>query len=371
MTESENLVATYGGLVLLKVIQRRHHAGSKSYIGRAKLEEIVAESKALGANLVIVNDTMKPRQRYGIEETLEELKVNDGKRVNLEVWDRVDLILGIFDKHARTAEAKLQLELARIKHLGPRIFGMGKDMSNQGGGIGTRGLGETNTEIMKRHLAEHTHRVEEKISKLLKSREHKRVRRDKLGFRSAALVGYTNAGKSELFRSLTRKQVLVRDALFATLDTTLGKISPVICPVPYLVSDTIGFIENLPMNLVSAFKSTLEEAHASDLLLHVVDVSDPDHLEKIHVVEELLSEIGMNGIPRIRVYNKMDLLTEDPAGMTLDKARRQLSEGVFISAKAKLGLEDLGAAIHRALGGMKISGENGSARLTVNLSSLE
>lgn len=359
MSESENLVATYGGLVLLKVIQRRHHAGSKSYIGLAKLEEIVAEAKALGANLVIVNDSMKPRQRYGIEATLEELKVNDGKRVNLEVWDRVDLILGIFDKHARTAEAKLQLELARIKHLGPRIFGMGKDMSNQGGGIGTRGLGETNTEIMKRHLAEHTHRVEEKISKLLKSREHKRTRRDKLGFRSAALVGYTNAGKSELFRSLTRKEVLVRDALFATLDTTLGKISPVLCPEPYLVSDTIGFIENLPMDLVAAFKSTLEEALAADLLLHVVDISDPDHRAKIQVVEDLLTDIGMNGIPRIRVYNKVDRLSEDPEAAALDKLRSELKEGVFISAKAKLGLDNLGSAIHQALGGMRIGRENG------------
>ncbi|MBL8993449.1 MAG: GTPase HflX, partial [Spirochaetia bacterium] len=319
----------------------------------------------------IVNDSMKPRQRYGIESTLEELKVNDGKRVNLEVWDRVDLILGIFDKHARTAEAKLQLELARIKHLGPRIFGMGKDMSNQGGGIGTRGLGETNTEIMKRHLAEHTHRVEEKISKLLRSREHKRERRDKLGFRSAALVGYTNAGKSELFRSLTRKQVLVRDALFATLDTTLGKISPVLCPEPYLVSDTIGFIENLPMDLVAAFKSTLEEALAADLLLHVVDISDPDHKDKIRVVEELLSDIGMNGIPRIRVYNKVDRLSGDPAETILDKLRSDLKEGVFISAKEKVGLDGLGSAIHQALGGMRIPAENGVGALPRKLELLE
>ncbi|MBN8218764.1 MAG: GTPase HflX [Spirochaetes bacterium] len=342
--ESESLVKTFGGAVLLKVIQRRHHPGSTSYIGRAKLEEILAEALELGADLLIINDSLKPRQKFAIETVMEEMKINARNRHAMEVWDRVDLILGIFTRHARSAEAKLQLELARIRHQGPRIFGMGEDLSNQGGGIGTRGLGETNTEIMKRHLMEHTRRIEDKIERLERSRGEIRKRREKRGVKHVAIVGYTNAGKSALFRALTGKAVLVEDALFATLDTTTGKMAWKYSRSQLLLSDTIGFIRKLPLALVAAFRSTLEEAINGDVLLHVVDASDPEIAEKMAAVGGVMRELGMADLPCLTVFNKCDLL---PPGRELPVVE---GPSVRISALGRTGFLELLRAIHRILG---------------------
>lgn len=329
LKETEGLLETYGGTTVLKVLQRRHHAGSHSFIGKAKLEEILTECLSLKATLIIINAELKPRQKYNIETVLEDRKMK-----HIKLWDRIDLILQIFDKHARTAEAKLQIELAKIQHFGPRIYGMGDELSNQGGGIGTRGIGETNTEIMKRHLSAYKQQIRKKIAKLQKSRMQNRKRREKGGIKTVALVGYTNAGKSQLFKALTRKKVLVKDALFATLDTTTSRLFLPGIKEEVLLADTIGFIQSLPPDLIEAFKSTLEEAIHADVLLHVIDVSDPNYKLKIDTVNDVLQELAIGDIPIIEVYNKIDKLEE-----TAPKA--ELEEKLCVSAKFGLNLENL------------------------------
>ncbi|MFH1838996.1 MAG: GTPase HflX [Patescibacteria group bacterium] len=311
--ELESLVRTFGGIVVVKVVQKRSTPDYKTYIGRGKLEEIIETAKEKKANLLIINNLLKPKQMFAIEEIL--------RKHNLKNWDRIDLILKIFQKHATTAEAKLQIKLAAINHMGPRIFDMGMELMKQVGGIGTRGGGETNTEKMKRHLKEQARQIKKKLQKSSLSRSEHRKRRERLGMKTASIVGYTNAGKSSLLNALTNKGAYVANELFATLDTRVAKLylppspgpnpqSPVHSPQNFLLSDTIGFIQNLPPNLVSAFRSTLEETIEADLLLHVIDVSDPYIQNHVVEVEEILNQLGVGQTPKIYVFNKIDTVSK-------------------------------------------------------------
>lgn len=335
LSESESLLKTFGGITISKVMQRRHHAGSKSFIGKGKLVEIVDSIVLCDANLLIINAALKPKQLYAIEAYLEEV---DHK---IEVWDRVDLILKIFQKHAQTAEAKLQVELAKLTHLGPRVYNMSEELGQQSGTTGggsNRGQGETNTEVMKRHIAEQKAALEQKLEHLSSSRSLIRARRSKNGMKTISIVGYTNAGKSELFRTLTGKDVYVKDELFATLDTVTSKLY---LPKPgkeLLIADTIGFIQNLPPKLVEAFKSTLEETIYADFLIHVVDISDEHAVNSIKVVNQIIGELGCSDIPRLTIFNKIDLI---PNFDEKNFEMFQFMNPIYISAKNKLNIDEV------------------------------
>ena len=340
LQETENLLETYGGIVLVKIIQRRHHAGSTSFIGRSKFEEIIETSKEIKANLLIINASLKPSQIYHLRTHLESI------RLKLEVWDRIDLILNIFRKHAKTAEAKLQIEMANIKHYGPTIYGMGEELSNQVGGIGTKGIGETNTEIMKRYLANRKKMISQKMNQLKKSRQLNRKRRAKNGFKTISLIGYTNAGKSSLFNALTKRKVEVKNVLFSTLDTTTSKLFLPKTKKMVLVSDTIGFIENLPPKLIDAFKSTLEETLYADLILNVVDINDLCFEKKIEHSKMLLVDLQCQNKKTIYVFNKCDLVQNK---LDVDRHDFKYLPYVMVSAKKLLYLENLILLIEKTL----------------------
>lgn len=299
MQELEELVHTYGGIVVVKTYQRRFAPHPRTYIGPGKVEALAEEAPKLGAQLVIINDRLKPRQMYAVSEALRKSRV--------QVWDRIDLILKIFAKHANTTEARLEIELASLRHMGPRIYGMGMELSRQGGGIGTSGVGETNTEIMKRHLREQEGKVRERLERYQTVRAGHRKDRQRRGLKTVAIVGYTNAGKTTLLNSLTGRREFAADALFATLDTRVGSLYLPGLQRSVLISDTIGFIRDLPPELLSAFASTLSEAVEADLLLHVVDASDDDAMKHLRVVEEILERLGVHRTPRLVVLNKADI----------------------------------------------------------------
>ncbi|XP_060077777.1 GTPase HflX-like [Ylistrum balloti] len=331
MEETESLLKTYGGITHYKIIQRRFHASRNSYIGLSKLEELLELGDEIKADLLIINDTLLLRQIYAIEEIIEK------KKKKIEVWDRVDLILMIFSKHAKTAEAKLQLELARIEHFGPRIYGMGTELSQQGAGIGTRGTGETNTEIMKRHLSKQKKIIKDRLKKLEGLRNNNLKRRKKNGFKCISIVGYTNAGKSHLFTTLSKRNVLIKDELFATLDTTTTRLYLSKTQQTVLISDTIGFIRNLPPTLINAFKSTLLETIESDLLIQVIDTSDEEFISKIKFVEEIIHDINAQSIPMLYLFNKVDLLGEEKIAEV--KKWVDTYSGIMISAKENINLD--------------------------------
>ena len=257
----------------------------------------------------------------------------------IEVWDRIDLILHIFEQHANTAEAKLQIELARMRHMGPRIYGMGSVLSRQGGGIGTRGIGETNTELMKRHWRNEMKTVQEKLERLARECNHQLERRREIGFRTASIIGYTNAGKTTLFNLLTGKRKTTRDALFATLDSSVGKLYLPTLKQEVMVSDTIGFIQKLPAKLIDAFKSTLMESISADILLHVIDASDILMHDKIHVVEDVVREMHIDEKPTIYVFNKMDQAS--PSIRTDMEDVFSQYKPQFISTKTGAGIDEL------------------------------
>ncbi|MFK7779556.1 MAG: GTPase HflX [Candidatus Gracilibacteria bacterium] len=363
MKELENLVNTYGGVVIVKHIQNKAIPDYRTFIGEGRLEEIIEEMKKEKANILILGNILKAKQIYLINEKL--------KPIGAKAWDRVDLILKIFEKNAKSKEAKLQIELASIKHMGPRIFGMGMELSKQGGGVGTRGKGETNTEIMKRHLRKKEQHIRKELERFAKVRAQHRQGRNRKGIKTVGIVGYTNAGKSTLTNSLTKKGVLVEDKLFATLGTSVGKMfieatydektGVYIPPKEVLINDTIGFIRELPPKLIEAFKSTLEDSIESNLLLHVIDCSDEKLEIKLKVVEEILETIGAKQ-KRIYVFNKSDFLSNEEYIIEVDgeehkyKNKQQYLEEkyselnpIFISATNKDNLENLKEKIVNSL----------------------
>jgi len=339
LSELESLVKTYGGIVVVKVIQKKGMPDYRTYVGSGKVQEVLEENKKRDkkdkANLLIINNLLKPSQIFNLGELCQT--------ENIEVWDRVDLILKIFDKHAKSVEAKLQIELAAIRHMGPRIYGLGLELTRQAGGIGTRGIGETNIQIMKRHLRRREQKIKEKLKHYdLVQENHRKQRRNK-DLKTVSLVGYTNAGKSTLLNALTKKGVYVADKLFATLETTVGQLYLPGLEKIALLTDTIGFIQDLPPDLINAFKSTLGEIIDADLLLHVIDVSDPLFESKIFVVEDILSELEVSNKPKIYVFNKTDLNRDLNREELIDHFN--VFSPVFISAEKKEGFDSLAKKI--------------------------
>ncbi len=344
--ELELLTKTYGGMIIIKLMQKKGTPDYRTYLGGGKMEEIIELANKEKAEVLIINNLLKPGQMFNVNEALRKAKLN------MQAWDRVDLILKIFDRHAKTAEAKLQIKLAAIHHMGPRIYGMGMELMQQKGGTSTRGgQGETNTELMKRHLFEQEQKIKRDLERVNVARKGHRARRDRVGLKTVSVVGYTNAGKSSLLNALTKKGAYVANALFATLDTHVGKIW-----IPtkdgrgkeILISDTIGFIQDLPPQLIDAFRSTLDETIDADLLLHVIDVSDKHVHDKIKEVEQVLKQIGADAIPKIYVFNKMDLVKRKPAKIVKDEYKA--FQPAFVSAHSGVGLAELKTLIAETLG---------------------
>ena len=305
LDELKSLVSTYGGADVVDVIQRRMHPSGGTYIGSGKAEEIAEMVGKKKIDIIVINAIVNPTQLYHIQQLCWPYNPN------IEVWDRVDLILHIFSNHATTAEAKMQIKLARMRHMGPRIYGLGESFSQQGGGVGTKGLGETNVELMRRHWKEEMREIQSKLKEMEKGRAQQVERRHNLGFPTVSIVGYTNAGKTSLFNLLTGKKKLEADILFATLDSAVGKMYDREHNREILISDTIGFIKKLPPDLVDAFKSTLMESIHADVLLHVIDAADPKMDEKIQVVEHILDDLGLKDKKKIYVFNKVDQLEKE------------------------------------------------------------
>ena len=337
--ELESLTHTYGGMIVVKVIQKRVTPDYKTYIGPGKLQEVVELAELEKVDIIIINNLLKPHQIFNIERMVE--------RKGIKVWDRIDLILKIFQKHADTTEAKLQIRLAGIRHMGPRIYRMGLELSQQAGGIGARGSGETNIEQMKRHLADEERMIKKQIGKYANTRGLHRERRKRLGFKTVSIVGYTNAGKSSLLNVLTKKGAYVADELFATLDTRVSKLWLPEVEQQVLLSDTIGFIQDLPPQLIQAFKSTLEETVYADLILHVIDIADSYMDQKIEEVEEVLTELEAADTPKIYVFNKIDNLKRVPRLRLKNKYKE--FKPVFVSCKDGIGLDDLKKIIAQSI----------------------
>lgn len=337
LDELHSLVNTLGGIVVEKIIQKRGRPSAKTFLGTGKALEVAQIAQDLRTNVVIFNNILKPSQVLHLSAIFKT-----------KVWDRVDLILKIFEKHAVTREAKLQIELAKLHHEFPKLYGKGTSFSQQRGGgassggmTGVRGPGEKFLEQKKRHLRGQINILEKQLEKIKAQRQSQREIRRRRNLKTIALVGYTNSGKSTLLKALTnKKDVYIANKLFATLDTKIGDMY-IQNYGKILVADTIGFIKDLPTFLIKSFLATLEEALEADLILHVIDVSDPEVVEKIKVVEEILKELGCENKPRINILNKIDNLPKTP--------KRAPKNSVLVSAITRKGFEKLSEEIRKKL----------------------
>lgn len=332
--ELESLVSTFEGLVVSRILQHRQHPDMSTYVGSGKVEEIKKLVDRESINIVVLNAIVNSGQIFRLEKALWQ------NNPDIVVWDRVDLILAIFDKHAVTTEAKLQVELAKLEHMGPRIYGLGGTyFSRQAGGIGVRGLGETNVELMKRQIKDRARKLRKKLFQLEQNRKNLIRRRRGNGIVTVSLVGYTNSGKTTLFNRLTGRDKPAANVLFTTLDAVVGKVVNVRLDKTILLSDTIGFIKDLPPFLINTFKSTLLEAVYADCVLHVVDVSDPQFREKIAVVERILYDLSVDCKKIKLIFNKIDALTENEREII---EKKYVTEApFFVSAKTGEGIEKL------------------------------
>ena len=329
LEELEALLETAGGFCTAKVLQNRHTPDSHSFIGEGKAQEVRMLAEATASTMVIFDNELSP----GNIRALEEM-------IGLTVLDRSALILDIFAQRAKTKEGRLQVELAQYKYLLPRLSGMGASLSRQGGGIGTRGPGETKLESDRRHIRERIYRLEEELEQVRQVRSVQRERRIKNSVPVVAIVGYTNAGKSTLLNQLTGAGIPANNRLFDTLDTTSRQLT-VSDNLDVVLSDTVGFIAKLPHHLVNAFRATLEELEYADLLLHVIDASDPNREEHIQVVDKLIAQLAKPGTTVLKCYNKADLVPSEDIPIGEDV--------VAISAANGTGMEELLHAIEAAL----------------------
>ena len=330
LDELEALLETAGGFCTGKILQNRHAPDPHSFIGEGKALEVKMLVEATGATMVVFDNELSA----GNIRALEEI-------VGVTVLDRSALILDIFAQRAKTREGRLQVELAQYKYLLPRLSGMGKSLSRQGGGIGTRGPGETKLESDRRHIRERIARLQQELEQVRQIRGVQRERRMKNSVPVVAIVGYTNAGKSTLLNKLTGAGIPANNRLFDTLDTTSRQLE-VSDNLNVILTDTVGFIAKLPHHLVDAFRATLEELEYADLLLHVIDSSDENRQEHIAVVDKLISQLAAPGTQVLQCYNKADLVekTDIPIGQDV----------VRISAATGEGMEALLKAIEKALG---------------------
>ena len=336
------LVDTAGGVPLRKFVQNLPYPDPKTYLGSGKLQDVADYIKENKINIAVFDDELSPSQIRNIESVL-----------SCKVLDRTHLILDIFSKRAQTAHAKVQVELAQYQYLLPRLTRMWTHLEKQRGGIGMRGPGEKEIETDRRIIRNRIALLKEKLKEIDQQKETQRSHREQ--FIRVALVGYTNVGKSTLMNLLSKSDVFAEDKLFATLDTTVRKV--VIDNLPFLLSDTVGFIRKLPTSLIESFKSTLDEIRETDLLLHIVDISHPDFEEQIEVVNQTLAEIGAANKPVIVIFNKIDnytwiekekddLTPREKCNTTLDELMqthiaKSNQNVIFISAKTKENIEEL------------------------------
>src|SRR2546422_172436 len=323
LAELSELARTAGVQVLDQVLQSRRDPDPRTLIGEGKLQDILVRSMALGADLLVFDRNLSPSQARHI-----------GEATSLRILDRTQLILDIFAQRAQSADGKLQVELAQLRYLLPRLVGRDDSLSRLAGGIGGRGPGETKLEIDRRRVRERIAGLEARIDRLSGDRATRRRQRNRTGVPVISIVGYTNAGKSTLLNALTDSDVLAENKLFATLDPTSRRLKfPRDREV--IITDTVGFIRDLPRDLVAAFRATLEELEEADLLLHVVDASDPRHDEQAQAVERVLSSLDVSGTPRLLVYNKADRLADGARTLALQ------DDAVAVSAVRREGFRDL------------------------------
>lgn len=322
LDEFEALARAAGAQILERVVQRRDRIDPATLVGSGKAHEIASRAHELRANLLLVLNDLRPRQRNNLE-----------KIVPLPIVDRTMLILDVFARHARSREGKLQVELAQLRYRQSNLIGVGADLSRLGGGIGTRGPGETKLEVDRRRIAA---RIAVLRRLLAGVRRQRAVRRSSpRGDPLVALVGYTNVGKTSLLNALTRSNALVADQPFATLDPTIRRAY--LAPGAYVrVADTVGFITDLPEDLINAFRATLEELEGADLLLHVLDGSNPQWPRQCRAVDAILRELHLDGTRRLIVFNKADRLVSDAAGQ---------ADALYVSARTGAGLPELRAAL--------------------------
>jgi GTP-binding protein HflX len=341
LTELAALAETAGSQVLEGLIQRRTRPDPATYVGRGKVDDLGAVVLSTGADTVICDGELSPSQLRNLEQ-----------RTKVKVIDRTALILDIFAQHAKSKEGKAQVELAQLEYLLPRLRGWGESLSRQGGGagggagggVGLRGPGETKLETDRRRIRTRIARLRREIKGMKTVRQTKRARRSRNAVPAVAIAGYTNAGKSSLLNRLTGAGVLVENALFATLDPTTRRATAADGRL-YTLSDTVGFVRHLPHQIVEAFRSTLEEVAAADLVVHVVDGTHPDPEEQVRAVREVLAEVGADRLPELLVVNKVDAADEE----TLLRLKRLWPDAVFASAHSGRGIDEVRAAIEERL----------------------